>query len=279
MKPDNNPLPSPVIKVDVRQIHGDGSPPVDATINIVDEAEIRIDEEGRPLRILMATPRDIKALVVGHLLIEGRIRTMEDFQQFETLPEDSCHFLVKLKNNPPEPQGKRVLSERKAAAVFITSSGSRCEPLPGSDAASRTVGDTLRVTPAAIFRAMDQMIQRQELKRLTRGTHAMGIFTPDGQLVAFAEDVGRHNALDKVIGQCVLDGRPLDGLGAVFSSRVSLEMATKAATAGIEVIASISAPTSLALKRAVDARLTVSSFVKKGSMTIFTNPHRITTGE
>ncbi len=64
MTPDNNPLPSPIIKVDVRQIHGDGSPPADATINIVDEAEIKIDEQGRPLRILMATPRDVKALVV-----------------------------------------------------------------------------------------------------------------------------------------------------------------------------------------------------------------------
>lgn len=279
MSEDSRELPDPSQEVNVRQVRGDGTPPVETTFHVINESEIRIDEQGRPLRILMASPVDIKAMVVGHLLIEGRIRTMDDFETCEPSPDDPCHYLVKLKKPPAEPQAAGQPVERKTSAVFITSSGSRCEPLPESDAANRTVGDTLRIAPSVIHNAMDQMHQRQQLKRLTRGTHAMGIFEPGGQLVAFAEDVGRHNALDKVIGQCVLAGRSPAGLGAVFSSRVSLEMTNKVATAGIEVIGSISAPTSLAVARATEAGVTVCSFVKDGNLTIFTHPHRIITDE
>jgi FdhD protein len=94
-------------------------------------------------------------------------------------------------------------------------------------------------------------------------------------MISFAEDIGRHNALDKAIGKLLLAGRKTAGLGAVLSGRVSLEMVSKSARAGIEVISAVSAPTSLGLEAATRCNITLCAFVRADRATVFANPERI----
>jgi FdhD protein len=109
------------------------------------------------------------------------------------------------------------------------------------------------------------------------GTHAVGLFDAAGELVAHAEDTGRHNALDKAIGRCLRSGRSPAGLGAELSGRVSLEMVGKCVRAGIEMISAISAPTSLAIEVAERCGLTLCAFVRESRATVFTHPQRVIT--
>jgi FdhD protein len=109
----------------------------------------------------------------------------------------------------------------------------------------------------------------------TGGTHAAGIFTVTGELLAIGEDIGRHNAFDKAMGQCVLRGVPTAGRAAVLSGRVSVELVAKAARAGLELIAAVSAPSSLAIQVAERCQVTLCGFVREKRATVYTRPQRI----
>ncbi len=98
---------------------------------------------------------------------------------------------------------------------------------------------------------------------------------PEGQACSFAEDIGRHNALDKVIGKSLLAGQSLEQRGVMLSGRVSLELIAKTARAGIEVLAAISAPSSLAMRAAQRCNITLCCFVRGDRATVYTHPHRI----
>jgi FdhD protein len=107
------------------------------------------------------------------------------------------------------------------------------------------------------------------------GTHAAGIYDAEGKILASAEDAGRHNALDKSIGKCLLQQTSTAGLAAALSGRVSLEMVSKGARAGIELISAISAPTTLAIEVADRCGITLCAFVRETRATVFTHPHRV----
>jgi FdhD protein len=127
-----------------------------------------------------------------------------------------------------------------------------------------------------LLAVQEEMRRRQQIFAQTGGTHAAAIFNRQGNVVAFAEDIGRHNALDKCIGQCLLAGEPTAGCGAALSGRLSLEMVVKAARAGIEIIAAVSAPSSLAVDAATHCGITLCGFVREDRLTAFSHPARIT---
>jgi FdhD protein len=139
-----------------------------------------------------------------------------------------------------------------------------------------TVEDTLRID-SRILRVVGERLQaHQPLFRACGSTHAACIFDASGEIVASAEDTGRHNALDKAIGRSLLAGRSPAGCGALLSGRVSLEMVGKSARAGIELITAVSAPTSLAIEIAERCAITLCAFVRETRATVFTHPGRIT---
>ena len=109
----------------------------------------------------------------------------------------------------------------------------------------------------------------------TGGTHAAGVFDTNGRTLSFAEDLGRHNAMDKAIGKCLLDGLLTDGCGISLSGRASFEMVSKAARAKLELVASVSAPSSLAIEAAERAGITLCGFVRSGCANVYTHPERI----
>lgn len=137
------------------------------------------------------------------------------------------------------------------------------------------VGDVLRLGAAQLEAVMAAMRQRQAVWLATGGTHAAAIFDASGRVLALAEDLGRHNALDKVIGECLLAGIPLAGCGAALTSRITLEMASKAARAGLEVVAAVSAASSLAIEAANRFGITLCAFVRNGRATAFSYRHRL----
>jgi FdhD protein len=163
-------------------------------------------------------------------------------------------------------------------SLLITSSCGACgtESLVARVAKLPAVGQTLQVTGTLLPAIRASLRGRQPMFEACGGTHAVGLFTGEGEIVSSAEDAGRHNALDKAIGRCVLAGVSTSGLGAALSSRVSLEMVGKCARAGIEVISAISAPTALAIDVAEKCGITLCAFVRESRATVFTHPSRVT---
>ena len=133
----------------------------------------------------------------------------------------------------------------------------------------------LTVAPEALLSLMARLQEAQTIYQDTGGTHAVALASPDGKVFIHAEDVGRHNAMDKVIGRAVLTRQDLTGLVALLSGRISFEMALKCIRAGIPILAAVSAPTSMALELARELNLTTVGFVRDQRLNIYTAHERV----
>ncbi len=211
------------------------------------------------------------ALAAGFLLTEGLIDAMDDVASMAVCPDSASVVQVRLVDPA------RAHSTRRSGVV--ASSCGMCANVEGLvelDAAVGRVADTLRLHAAQVHQHMATMRARQAIFARTGGTHAAALFDASGTLLALAEDLGRHNALDKVIGHCLLHGVPSAGGCVLLSGRVSLEMVTKAARAGIELVAAVSAPSSMAIDAARSVGITLCGFVRGDRLTAFTHAHRMT---
>jgi FdhD protein len=138
--------------------------------------------------------------------------------------------------------------------------------------------DDVAVAPNVLASLPDRLRAAQRVFDSTGGLHAAGLFTADGELVSLREDVGRHNAFDKVIGWAALDGRlPLGGHVILASGRASFELTQKALMAGIPVLASVSAPSSLAIELAEESGMTLVGFLRGSSMNVYAGEQRVST--
>lgn len=217
----------------------------------------------------VAEPEEL-ALCAGFLLTESMIETMADIAEMSICPD--APNLVRVRLVDPS----QVHSHRRGG--FIASSCGICGGVDDTGDIRDglpPVADTLRIDPATFEPLMAMLQSRQAVFNCTGGTHAAALFSADGALLASAEDLGRHNAMDKVIGQRLLRGLPTAGCGALLSGRVSLELIIKAARAGIELVVAVSAPSSLAIDAANQLGITLCGFVRQGRMTAFTHPQRL----
>ena len=217
---------------------------------------------------IMCTPSDLEALAVGFIFSEGIITSTRDIVSI-TIKESMPDVVGVVVEDPG-----RVTIQRN---LIVASSCGMCgvRNIDKMLADMPVCSNTAEVTPATLFQVVEDIRPLQELFRVTGGSHAAGIFDSQGRIFAFAEDIGRHSALDKAIGKAILSEQSTAGCGAVLSGRVSLEMVTKAAKAGIEVIAAVSAPSSFALEAAEKWNITVCGFVRGKKMNIYTHPERI----
>jgi FdhD protein len=213
---------------------------------------------------------EMLAFSTGFLLTEGIINCLDDIRAMSVCADEPSIVKVTLFN--PE----QVEIRRKD--VMMTSS---CGICGGREAVEQSLNHLPKVTQTLTCQAdsfsflMQSMQSRQEIFNQCGGSHAAAIFDGNGKIVVLCEDLGRHNALDKAIGSCLLQGIDLKGKGLLLSSRLSLEMVSKAAIAGIELIAAVSAPTSMAINIAENCGITLCGFVRQERLTAFTHPDRV----
>jgi FdhD protein len=262
----------PLDEVQTTRIRTDGGTeqPVSGREKVAVETPVTIDVEGFGSYTVLCSPSDRRALAVGFIYSEGIIDTIDDIAVLQECVDSPDVICIR-----PRDASSRAKSAGRNR--IVTSSCGMCgsEGIEEAISAMRKVGNNLRVTPKLMRDVSLVLGDNQKIFRECGGTHAIGLFNGNGELASFAEDIGRHNALDKAIGKCLLQKLPTAGLGAVLSGRISFEMASKCARAGIELICSVSAPTSLALKAASQCGITVVAFVRDTRATVYTHPERV----
>ncbi|MFE9792483.1 formate dehydrogenase accessory sulfurtransferase FdhD [Streptomyces goshikiensis] len=250
---------------------------------LVAEEPLEIRLNGKPLAITMRTPGDDFALAVGFLVSEGVLASAAEVRAVtycEGAAEDGSNTYnvvnVQLAPGVPLPD---ISLERN---VYTTSSCGLCgkASLDAVRTATRFAGiaaDPVRVSAALLGQLPDRLRAAQKVFDRTGGLHAAGLFTAEGELLDVREDVGRHNAVDKIVGRALQAGRlPLAGGVLLVSGRASFELAQKAVMAGIPVLAAVSAPSSLAVDLALETGLTLIGFLRGPDMNIYAGEERVT---
>jgi FdhD protein len=244
------------------------------------EEPLEVRLHGRSFAVIMRTPGADRELAAGFLLSESVIRSHDDLGAVE-----HCR-------HPDHPEVHNVVDvylAGEAAAALDARLEQRRNILTSSSCGlcGRVTIDSLRVCASplegsgrmewAVAAALPQRLrERQAVFDETGGLHAAALFTLDGACEASAEDVGRHNAVDKVIGAQLLDDRvPLTGRALLVSGRASFEIVQKAWMAGVPIVCAVSAPSSLAIELAEEAGITLLGFVREGGFNLYTHPWRI----
>jgi FdhD protein len=226
--------------------------------------EIRVN--GTAVAVTMRTPGHDEELALGFLRSEG-------------IPAEAAHPTEDLAANVVEVEvGENFDLERLRRNFYTSSSCGVC----GKGALEAVAVEAPAVTsaltvPAEVVTALPERLREaQPTFAVTGGLHATGLFDAEGGLISVREDVGRHNAMDKVIGYAFLEGLlPLAGHVLCVSGRLSFELVQKAAVAGCPIMVAVGAPSSLAVELARDRRLTLCGFVREGRVNVYTEPQRI----
>jgi FdhD protein len=234
--------------------------------------EIRVD--GEPLTVTMRTPGDDIDLAAGFLFTEGLLGGLDEVHEIRMCDQNVAAVSVR----PGQvPVAARVAANRS----FLTTSACGVCGKDSIEAirvrsAFDVAADPVRVSPAVLAALPDLLREAQRVFSSTGGLHAAGLFTADGTLVALREDVGRHNAVDKVAGWALRSGRlPLAGHVLLVSGRASFELAQKAIMIGVPVLAAVSAPSSLAASLAEEGGLTLVGFLRGTTMNVYAGAHRV----
>ena len=253
---------------------------------LVAEEPLEIRLNGRPLAITMRTPGDDFALAAGFLVSEGVLGSADELANIvycagATEDGSNTYNVVDVRLAPGVPIPDITLERN----VYTTSSCGLCgkASLDAVRTTARWRLDELddqhtpvRITPETLTALPDRLRAAQRVFERTGGLHAAALFTPEGELLDIREDVGRHNAVDKLVGRAVQQGLlPLTGAVLLVSGRASFELAQKAVMAGIPVLAAVSAPSSLAVDLADEAGLTLVGFLRGTSMNVYAGEHRL----
>lgn len=249
------------------------------TLAVEEPLEMRVG--GRALAVTMRTPGSDVDLAHGFLLSEGVIATRDDVTLVRycdgvDASGANTYNVLDIALRP----GVALPDHTTDRNTVVSSACGVCGKT-SLDAVRTTtkhplVGDTATVTSVALSRMPLTLRESQRIFDRTGGLHAAGLFTTAGDLLALREDVGRHNAVDKVIGWAITEGRvPLYDSILIVSGRASFELVQKAVMAGIPVLGAVSAPSSLAVELAQESGLTLAGFIRGDSMNIYAHPHRV----
>jgi FdhD protein len=249
------------------------------TVAAEEPLEIRLS--GSPLAVTMRTPGDDFDLVHGFLATEGVIAAADDvaaLRYCDSVDADgrNTYNVVDVDlaagAQPPATALDRNFLTSSACGVCGKASIDAIRTRTRHDVAA----DAVRLPLDVLLALPDRLRAAQEVFARTGGLHAAGLFTAAGELVAVREDVGRHNAVDKVIGDAVRAGRvPLTGHVLVVSGRASFELTQKAAMAGVPVLAAVSAPSSLAVELAREVGITLVGFLRGDGCNVYTGQERV----
>jgi len=275
---------TPVVRLDLSAPDGAGRV-VRRPDTLAAEEPMEVRVGGEPVVVTMRTPGDDLDLAIGFLLTEGLIASADDVltaMHCTDLGEDGAPTFnvveVALRPGVPAPdlEGRRTFGMTSACGVC----GSASIDAVRRRSAFDVTGDDVRVDAGLLLSLPERLRSAQKVFDRTGGLHAAGLFTAGGDLLALAEDVGRHNAVDKVLGRAARElGWPLRGTVLQVSGRASFELAQKAWSAGVPVLSAVSAPSSLAVELCGEAGLTLAGFVRAPRMNLYTHPERVVVGE
>ena len=233
--------------------------------------EIRLD--GVPLAVVMHTPGDEQDLALGFAITEGIVAGPEDVIGVDPLGEGRWDLRLADDVTVDPEQFKRNFYSTsscgvcgKASIDAIRVAGSSPPPAPV-------------VSADVILSLPPRLLERQEAFHSTGGLHAAAAFDPSGKIMAVREDIGRHNATDKLVGHLARQKWPIPSLGLLVSGRVSFEIVQKAAVAGISLVCGVSAASSLAIDLADEFGMTVIGFLREGGFTVYCGESRISSLE
>jgi FdhD protein len=249
------------------------------TLAAEEPMEIRVG--GRPLTVTMRTPGNDFDLAVGFLVSEGVVHAAEDVTGIRycagaTADGSNTYNVVDVGLAPHVPTPEASLERN----FYTTSSCGLCGKASldavRTSAAWSVADDPLRISPETLVTLPDRLREAQRVFDSTGGLHAAGLFSADGEMLCLREDVGRHNAVDKVVGHALREGLlPLRESILMVSGRASFELVQKAVMAGIPMLAAVSAPSSLAVDLADENGLTLVGFLRGTSMNVYSGAERL----
>lgn len=237
-----------------------------------EETAVALSYNGTTHAVMMATPSDLEDFGLGFSLAEGVVRIVEEVTSIAVVAVPGG---VDVQMTLDDSAAARLGARRRHMAGPVGCGLCGIDSIAEALTPVRPVRAPCRLTPPDVSRAMALLPRAQVLHDTTHAAHAAAFFTPTGGLVAVREDVGRHNALDKLAG-ALLRGRQDAGTGAVLlTCRVSVDMVQKAAALGTAVVIATSAPTAHAVRLAQEAGLTLIGQARAGRFTVFARPERI----
>jgi FdhD protein len=239
---------------------------------VAEECPVALVYDGTTIAVLMASPTDLADLATGFSLTEGIIHDIGEIEELNiAVGADGVELRMWLRAD-----SGRLVKERHRRLVGPTGCGlCGIESLREAKRTSATVDREIFLTPGQIRLAIEGLAASQHLNRETRATHAAGFFVPSGGNVVVREDVGRHNALDKLAGALAVANVSARTGAVVLTSRISVEMVQKAAAMGTGIIIAISAPTALAIRTAEVSGITLVGIARGHEFEIFSHPNGI----
>ena len=244
----------------------------DCLDNVAEEVPVALVYNGISHVVMLATPADLEDFALGFSLTEGILASPEEMYACEIVEaENGIRIELDISS-----ERFLYLKERRRNLAGRTGCG-----LCGTDSLSQAVRIPAPVTSSQIFSVetlhsgFDQMEKMQVLKRATGATHAAAWLDGNGHVSCIREDVGRHNALDKLIGALTVSRSDREKGAVLVTSRASYEMVQKCASAKIGILAAVSAPTALAIKNADETNVTLAGFVRKNGHTVYSHPRRL----
>lgn len=265
-----------VAAYEIRRVTASGTEAREDQVAVEAPLEIRVNDRG--YAVTMRTPGHDRELAAGFLVSEGLVTGPEELVAVDVVDEPGDVVNARVTGVGSLTAGDRHRN------VYTTSSCGVCG-LASIDAVATTSrfdvsDDPITFTAEAIARWPDLLRAEQSVFDLTGGVHAAALIRADGTVVTVGEDVGRHNAVDKVVGAAALAGDlPLSGHILQVSGRASFELVQKAAMAGVSVLAAVSAPSSLAVDLASSLGMTLIGFSRATSFNVYSGDHRIVSGQ
>jgi FdhD protein len=266
--------------IQINRFQGTTFSPAADELAIEEPLEIRVAHTGedapadRAISVTMRTPGADADLALGFLFTEGLIESVADVLNVDVAHGGANTVTVRLA------PGVQLTPEQTERNFYTTSSCGICGKASLEAVRihrkSQPEHDSIRISPELLYALPERLRVQQAMFNHTGGIHASALFNLNGELIAVREDVGRHNALDKLIGAAFQQqALPLSNTILLLSGRASFELIQKAAMAGIRVVAAVGAPSSLAVELAAEAGLTLVGFLRGERMNLYTAPQRI----
>ena len=235
------------------------------------ETAIALSYNGTPHAVMMATPADLDDFAIGFSMTEGIVKRRSEVHAIDVKPvADGIELNIEI-----EPVRHRALDRKRRILTGNVGCGiCGAESIAHAIRRSPPVKAGLKLSDRAIQRALSELPAAQAINRVTGAAHGAAWFNLDGEIECLREDVGRHNALDKLIGAMSRSDHRFAGGAVLMTSRASHEIVQKAAVVGIEALVALSAPTSLAIKAATRTHMGLIAFARGGRYTVYAGAER-----